>query len=185
MLSGNLIKQFVAAVIEAANKNKWQHVLDLGAENIEEMLEESDVETVEQAVHKFKDLEECVRDEEMKLAQQNTLLMAYFFNAHGIGELLTACEAPQNNSKIRDLLFDEMTAARDRVTDRNSALTEYCGAIIRIGAAVAKLVSPEDETGDVLHEVLHFLRSRITVSLHYAFDLSEQAVQSKLEELSA
>lgn len=40
----------VQAVLAAAKVNNWQHVLDLGTDDIEEMLEESDVETVDKYV---------------------------------------------------------------------------------------------------------------------------------------
>lgn len=55
-----LLKDCIGAVIEAAVKNGWDKVLDLTLSDVVEQLEESSVETPEQAVTLFADWIDCL-----------------------------------------------------------------------------------------------------------------------------
>lgn len=55
-----LLKDCIGAVIEAAVKNGWDKVLDLTLSDVVEQLEESSVETPEQAVMLFADWIDCL-----------------------------------------------------------------------------------------------------------------------------
>lgn len=55
-----LLKDCIGAVIEAAVKNGWDKVLDLTLADVVEQLEQSEVQTPEQAVMLFADWIDCL-----------------------------------------------------------------------------------------------------------------------------
>lgn len=53
-----LLKKCIGAILVAAVEEKWNYILDTSLNDVCEMLEDSEVTTPEQAVIKFRDLQQ-------------------------------------------------------------------------------------------------------------------------------